>query len=276
MTYDFDESASSGEKEEAFFEDLEDSIIIGDSLEEEKKEEPGNRNFIVAVSILGGGFLIVLIALIVFAAMILPQRSQAAREQAAQTAEAHNQEMAAGLAEAASATLEPSATLEAPTATITEVGLEVMDTEPSTPEAVEPPEEELPSPGEGSSEGPGAEEPALPTLTNTFPVAEALSTEEKEATLDYLLTMLASCETPVGTEAPPGSADAASSPVVQSEAMTSTAEAAGVEGGAATPYVLPDTGFADDFGLPLLIGSATLLVIIIIVARRLRLSRNRE
>jgi LPXTG-motif cell wall-anchored protein len=37
-----------------------------------------------------------------------------------------------------------------------------------------------------------------------------------------------------------------------------------------TQQVIPDTGFADDIGLPALLGAAVLLVVVIFLARRLR------
>lgn len=39
-----------------------------------------------------------------------------------------------------------------------------------------------------------------------------------------------------------------------------------------TPTTLPNSGFADDFGLPLMVGMAVILVAIIILSRKLRLS----
>jgi LPXTG-motif cell wall-anchored protein len=38
----------------------------------------------------------------------------------------------------------------------------------------------------------------------------------------------------------------------------------------AQPTAIPDTGFADDVGLPLMLGLAVLLIVIIFLARRLR------
>jgi len=40
----------------------------------------------------------------------------------------------------------------------------------------------------------------------------------------------------------------------------------------ATPTELPDTGFADEFGLPLMGGLAVVLIVVIIFSRKLRLS----
>ena len=54
-------------------------------------------------------------------------------------------------------------------------------------------------------------------------------------------------------------------------AMTQTAEAIAGGGGATpTPTALPDTGFADDVGLPGLVGLAALFLVAIFLSRRLR------
>ena len=45
-------------------------------------------------------------------------------------------------------------------------------------------------------------------------------------------------------------------------------------GGAVSPTALPQTGFADEVGLPGLLGLAALLVVVIIVIRRMRFSGN--
>jgi LPXTG-motif cell wall-anchored protein len=62
-------------------------------------------------------------------------------------------------------------------------------------------------------------------------------------------------------------------------ALLTQAAASGVTAAPAATYpvlvatALPNTGFADDIRLPLLIGAAILLVVVIILARRLRTSR---
>lgn len=45
-----------------------------------------------------------------------------------------------------------------------------------------------------------------------------------------------------------------------------------ISGGTATATQLPNSGFADDFGLPMMAGIAVILVLIIFLSRRLRLS----
>ena len=54
--------------------------------------------------------------------------------------------------------------------------------------------------------------------------------------------------------------------------MTELAAAQGGGGGTPTATALPATGFADEVGLPGLVILALLLVVVVIVSRRLRMS----
>ena len=65
---------------------------------------------------------------------------------------------------------------------------------------------------------------------------------------------------------------AASTPVIQSEAMTATAYAYQATASGVTTTTLPNTGFWDEVGIPVMLGGAALLVMVIILVRRLRLS----
>ncbi|MCC6148110.1 MAG: LPXTG cell wall anchor domain-containing protein [Anaerolineaceae bacterium] len=46
-------------------------------------------------------------------------------------------------------------------------------------------------------------------------------------------------------------------------------------GGGVSPTALPQTGFADEVGLPVMVGLGAFLIILVIVIRRVRLSENR-
>ncbi|MCE1253622.1 MAG: LPXTG cell wall anchor domain-containing protein [Anaerolineae bacterium] len=77
---------------------------------------------------------------------------------------------------------------------------------------------------------------------------EATSVAQRTATISALLTQVASGDTGSGTL---------------------------VAAAALTPTALPETGFMDEVGLPVLMGMAVLLIFIIFMARRLRASASR-
>jgi hypothetical protein len=89
--------------------------------------------------------------------------------------------------------------------------------------------------------------------------------------------------TPVPTVAPPTATAVVvvASPTVQATidpgiataiAQATLAAAQGGGGGTPTPTALPSTGFADEVGLPGLVLLGVLLVVVVIVSRRLRMS----
>lgn len=86
--------------------------------------------------------------------------------------------------------------------------------------------------------------PPTPTLTNTPVVAPSETPDLEQATQDPRTATVAALLT----------------------------EQAGGAGGVGTPTVtqLPDTGFADDIGIPGLLGMAAALIVILFLARRLR------
>ena len=292
MGLNFDDNNPLDDNGENLFEEFEDSIITEDSSLDEGSGKPQNRSFIVAVSVLGGGFLIILIALIVYSMMILPQRSAAQRDENMMIyaqASATSQELTM---QAVSIVLQPTNTA---IAEAEEHGIE-DDAAEDTPEALateaptdEPPEVPVVDDTEGeegaAEEGDAADDTneatntPLPTLTNTIPVAEALPDEDRQATLDQLLTVLAAGGTETSTPEP-GEAggegiDEAATPLAGPDALTATAVAAGVldPGEGASPGYLPETGFVDET-LPYLLGGALLLVIIVIIVRRVRLANS--
>jgi len=89
--------------------------------------------------------------------------------------------------------------------------------------------------------------------------------------------------TPVPTVAPPTATAVVvvASPTVQATidpgiataiAQATLAAAQGGGGGTPTPTALPSTGFADEVGLPGLVLLGVLLVVVVVVSRRLRMS----
>jgi len=200
-----------------------------------------NRNFLIAAGIIGGVFLIGLIVMGVLAASILPQRQAAMRaqqelveQQNMATAEAATQEaFAYAQAQLPSPTVPPTATLPPPTNT----PVVVVDT--PTPE---------PPPAENKAELP---EPAVQTeMAATQAAGGQVATlapgAARTATLAVLLTQVA--------------------------AGNQTAQPAAGGGVAATSTALPSTGFADEVGLPGLFAAAMGLVVLILLARSLRLT----
>ena len=77
---------------------------------------------------------------------------------------------------------------------------------------------------------------------------------------------------PAGTSA--GALDAPARTATVSAFQTQMAVSGQGTPGGPTPTALPTTGFADEIGLPGLLGAAALLLVIIVFARRLRTSSN--
>lgn len=201
-----------------------------------------NRNFLIAAGIIGGVFLIGLIVMGILAASVLPQRQAAMRaeqalvlEQNTATAQAATQDAEAlALAQMPSPTTPPTATLPAPTDT----PVVVLDT--ATPEP--PPAEnkaELPAPAVQT-------EMAATQAAGGGQAATLAPGAARTATLAVLLTQVA--------------------------AGNQTAQPAAGGGVAATSTALPSTGFADEIGLPGLFAAALGLMILILLARSLRLT----
>ena len=81
-----------------------------------------------------------------------------------------------------------------------------------------------------------------------------------------VVVILANTPIPEGTTAL-SPAELATVSALQTQMASQGTPVAGV-----TPTTLPNSGFADDFGLPLMVGMALILVAIIILSRKLRLS----
>lgn len=200
------------------FEGFDEEAIIEGS---ESKKPDSNRTFVIAIGVLGAIFVISLIALAVYAAVILPQRNNQRRQDAASINAANTVTAMAATNVAALQAVEltPSPTLE-PTSTLppSATSVVVFATDTSTPEPIQ------------------TESPPLQAAAD-------LDMQSRTQTVAALLTQAA-----VGY--PTTAADGTN------------------------PTALPTTGFADEVGLPGLLGVAVLLVGIIVLARRLRVTGN--
>jgi hypothetical protein len=202
--------------------DIDDNML--EDFEEEplapaaKAAAPANRNFFIAIAVIGGLFLLSLIGLAVYGAVILPQQSEARRQQAAEI-NAQNTEVAREATfSAGQVAIIPSVT-SAPT-------------EPMVAAASATPVVAFPTATDAPTETPE-------------PLSEEMS--GRTETVAALLTQAAG-----GTVVPIG---------------------AGPEDGG-SPTALPTAGFADEAGLPGMIGLSLLLVVMIFFVRRLRFANR--
>ena len=241
--------------------------------DDERKSGGGNRTFMIAVGALVAVFLVGLITLVALVSMTQPGRNQARQEEIAQINAANTAAAATatsftvaggvqGTLEAVAAAASPTNALVLPEATATK------EASGLSPAATEPPLSAA-SPTMVVVENTAT---LPPIATETLSPAEALSgnPDARTATVQFLLTLSAGGGE-VATEVAPGD-PAASTPVVQSEAMTATAYAYQATASGSTTTTLPNTGFWDEVGIPVLLGGAVLLVFVIILVRRLRLS----
>ncbi len=119
----------------------------------------------------------------------------------------------------------------------------------------------------------------VPTATIPPTATEVLAT----ATLSVTNTSVVAIPTATNTSIPPTAtvlpADQTKTAAAKTSIALGTTPVGGVGAGTGTPQAtatgLPKTGFADQAGLPTLIGIAVLLLLVIIIARRLRVSTSR-
>ncbi len=198
-----------------------------------------NRNFMIGIGVIAAILVLALIGMGVYAATVLPQ-SRARQAALAQTVQAEN-EAAAQLATqqafvALQAQITPSVTPLPPTATLAPSRTPVVAVSTAEPTL---------KPGENKAETPDATALAAGTqAAGTTPLAGGAA---RTATLAVLLTQAAANQ--------------------QQASSTGVTVAAG-----ATATALPNTGFADEVGLPGLFGLALGLIILILLSRTLRLS----
>lgn len=203
-----------------------------------------SRNFMIAIGIIGAIFLVGLIVMGIMAATILPQRQAAQKTQQA-VVMADNAALAQAATEAVLAQMAtdvPPTT--PPTATLPPTNTPVV----ATPE---PTLEPLPGKDKAETPDPAVQTEMAAAQAQTTPgtgggqVATLAPGAARTATLAVLLTQVAA-----GNQ----QAD----------------QAAG--GGGPTSTALPATGFADEVGLPGLFAAALGLIILILLARSLRLT----
>ena len=173
-----------------------------------------NRTFMLVIGILGAIFLIALIVLAVYALFIMPQRSAAQQEQAAQI---NAQNTATAYAVTEMALYQEQA--------LTGTAIALANLEPSPTSVV-----------------------VFPTNTPTPLLALAAESEETQEAIGGDLYARTQTVAALLTQA--------------------------ASGGQTTTTALPTTGFADDVGLPGLLGLAILLIGVIFLARRLRMSTS--
>ena len=167
-------------------------------------EESSNRTFLIVAGVLGGITLIALACIVVYALVIMPQRTIQQSTQVAQL-NAQNTQVAVAISQTSAA----AAYTRTPTSTSTRTPVPNTPTRTATPVVVVPSDTPVPT-----------EDP-------------------RTATVAALLTAAAEAQ--------------------QTLVPTVTA--------------LPTTGFADEVGIPSLLGMAVLLVVVIFLTRRLRVAR---
>lgn len=222
-----------------------DNLDETEQTAEEKAEEGGggnNRNFLLAIGLIGGLFLLMVVGLVLFALFYLPQQRKMRAETNAvvMTQNAGTVVFATGQAELAAQMQTPSPTL---TPTVTQV----------------PPTATFTSVVVVATNTPTITETVAPAVVDerTLTVAALLTKAATGKTGTAAVTSGAGTGTTPGTAAAPGS-------------TTGTPKA-----GTGTTTALPTTGFGDGVGLPGLLGLAAVLVIVIVLARRLRFSPGR-
>lgn len=242
--------------------DLDDDL---DGTEEEVIEENGaqpasNRNFIMALGILGGIFLLLVIALVIVA---LTRPRQPATPPAGPDIAATNAVISTSNAVTAAAATQARGMLLTPSVTPT---LTVTPTVTRTSVLVAT---NTPEGGAGTGTGAGAGTVAPEAggaLTPTATGAAIGQVDTRTATLAALQTM--------------GAQTSVAATQIRQATTTGTPVKGGVTvgptvtvgPGTGTPTRLPQTGFAEDVGLPGLFGMALGLVVVIVIVRRLRLS----
>jgi hypothetical protein len=207
--------------------------------EEQVVENSGsNRNFLLAIGIIGGIFLLLLIGLVMFALLFLP-RQREAREATNAVVLTQNVGTALFATEQAQLAAQPLTPSPSLTPTITQV--------------------------EPTATFTSVMVVATNTPTVTF-TSQATVEDARTATVAALLTQAAAGKT--GTVESTTGAGGGAGGVTQ--VAPGTPGAGGTPGATATG--LPQSGFADEVGLPGLLALSAGLVVVIFLARKLRLS----
>lgn len=209
------------------------------NFEPEPSQQPpqqNNKTFMIIVGVLGAIILLALIAGAAYALLVLPGQNAAKQELAIQI----NAQNTATVMAATSAAMTAMAPTETPLPTSTNTP------EPSsTPLPTSTPEpktiEETTAATEGELGVGGADLPEDVAMT---------------ATVAALLTQAADVK-----------ADGSGAPVATTDPAAFDA--------ATTATALPTTGFADEVGIPMVVGAGFLCIVAILVSRQIRLARAR-
>jgi len=229
--------------------DFQDQDNQFDEFEESPGSRPepakGNRSFLIAIGVIGGIFVIALIAL----AVVLLNRSP---QQASQTRAEVERINAQNTAVAATATADQ---------------LRIIALQQTLDAAAKaPPPSATPTTAPPASGGTPTSVVAIPTATNT-PTA-TISAEMAATATSSAATQFAQGTKTLGAGGFRGTAY----PAAQTAAAGTLAASAGTL--QPTSTALPTTGFADEIGLPGLLGLAALLVVVVFLARRARFSAH--
>jgi hypothetical protein len=212
------------------------------NFEQEPVQPPqqNNKTFMIIVGVLGAIILLALIAGAAYALLVLPGQNSAKQELAIQI----NAQNTATVMAATSAAMTAMAPTETPLPTSTntpEPTSTPLPTSTPEPKAIE------------TTAAPKALSAAESTLAAGGVLDEDMS---MTATVAALLTQAADVKPDSGS-----GAVATSDPAQFDAATTATA--------------LPTTGFADEVGIPMVVGAGFLCIVVILVSRQLRLARTR-
>lgn len=231
-------------------------------------EESSNRLFIILAVLLGSIFIVGLLCIGLYAVFIGPRTAQARQTEAAVINVQNTQIVAQNTEVAAEMTRAFAEAQE------TQVAQAATATEEAIPDTV------TPAPTNTLVIAPTST--ATPEPTETSPPTETLSAESLSGTATAEAVVVGGDETATAGPSPTGAtptrvASRTPSPVAGTQvAQVTTTGTPGtsVPGPTSTagPSELPDTGFAEDVGVPGLIILGLALIAVVIVVRRLRLA----
>lgn len=227
------------------FDDFEDFDV---EIDEPISQKGGKRGFVIVLGGIAAVVLIVLIGVMVFSLNLLPGQQNQQRYDETLEAGMGTSPADAQTVEVAMQNVQTAQPSQTPAVTET-IRLEAMTDEEVLQLSAEPKSMTTVTVNHFAT----ATTQAQQTI-DAGDGAKAVSTQDLTATIAVVQTQSAS-----------GSKDVSGVLTVE-EAMTSTAISA------ATATALPKTGFADEVGLPVMLGAAALLLVVIFVTRRLRMA----
>jgi hypothetical protein len=218
------------------------------NFEQEPSQPPqqNNKTFMIIVGVLGAIILLALIAGAAYALLVLPGQNAAKQEMAIQI----NAQNTATVMAATSAAMTIMAPTETPLPTSTNTPEPTNTPLPTSTPEPKSVEATVSSTGEVVADGAEGEDGELAIGGADLPEDVAMT-----ATVAALLTQAAD------VKADSGGAAVTSDPAQFDAAVTATA--------------LPTTGFADEVGIPMVVGLGLLCIVVILVTRQLRMARTR-